>query len=137
MRAALELLREFDGPGRRIVVSGDMAELGDRSIALHRELGRQVVEVAGAELLIACGQLAGQVASAARAAGMPPGQAMAFGSAEEALPYLCTATLPGDVVLVKGSRVMAMERAVEGAAKGTEATCGVRNRNPHTPCEEK
>lgn len=113
MRAALEMLREFRSPCRRIVVTGDMAELGEHSAALHREVGEQVVEVAGAKLLVACGQFAKYVASGARAAGMSAREVVAFDSVDAALPYLQTATMPGDVVLVKGSRVMGMERAAE------------------------
>ncbi len=55
MKAALEVLREFDAPGRRIVVSGDMCELGDEAPGLHHELGEQIVTLCGADLLIVCG----------------------------------------------------------------------------------
>ncbi len=113
MRAALELLRDFDATGRRIVVCGDMAELGEESMRLHRQLGNQVISVCGADLLIACGEHARDVVGGARAAGMPPTRAIPCRTPEEALPFLGQAVLPGDVVLVKGSRVMAMERLVE------------------------
>jgi UDP-N-acetylmuramoyl-tripeptide--D-alanyl-D-alanine ligase len=113
MRAALELLREFESPGRRVVISGDMGELGDKSTTFHRRLGREVVEVAGADLLIACGQFAKHVAAGARAAGLSRTRAIACERLDEAMPHLDRALLPGDVVLVKGSRMMAMERIVE------------------------
>ena len=113
MRAALELVRDFDALGRRIIVCGDMAELGDESAVLHRRLGGQIVTLCDAHMLIACGQFARQVTSGARAAGMPRSRSIACRTAEETLPYLGQMILPGDVVLVKGARVMGMERVVE------------------------
>ncbi len=113
MHAALELLRDFDAPSRRIVVCGDMMELGDEAALLHRQLGNEVVTVCGADLLIACGQYAGDVVAAARAAGMPVARTIPCRTPEETLPYLGQAIVPGDVVLVKGSRALAMERVVE------------------------
>jgi len=113
MRAALELLRDFDAEGRRVVLLGDMAELGDDSAILHRQLGNQVVTVCGADMLIACGEYSGDVVAAARAAGMPHRHAIACRTPEETLPFLGQVILPGDAVLVKGSRVLAMERLVD------------------------
>jgi UDP-N-acetylmuramoyl-tripeptide--D-alanyl-D-alanine ligase len=113
MRAALELLRDFDSSGRRIVVCGDMTELGEEAVAFHRRLGTDVVTLCGADLLIACGQYADEVVGAARAAGMSSARAIACHTADEVLPYLGQTILPGDVVLVKGARVIAMDRLVD------------------------
>lgn len=113
MRAALELLRDFHVRGRRVFVCGDMCELGDETAALHRRLGDQVVTLCGADLLIACGDHARHVVAGARAAGMPDDRAIACHTVEKVFPHLSRAISPGDVVLVKGSRAMGMERVVD------------------------
>jgi UDP-N-acetylmuramoyl-tripeptide--D-alanyl-D-alanine ligase len=113
MLAALELLRDFDAPGRRVVVSGDMAELGDESAREHFRLGDAIVSRCGADLVIACGEFARDVIEGARAAGMSPARSIPCRTTSEALPFLGQAILPGDVVLVKGSRGMNMQHVVD------------------------
>ncbi len=118
MKAALELLRDFDTSGRRIVVCGDMAELGDEAEAMHYKLGDQVVTLCGADLLVACGQWAAEVVAGARAAGMPLDASMSCREPKDALECFGSQLRPGDVVLVKGSRAMGMERLVEALRAG-------------------
>ena len=113
MRAALELLHDFDAGGRRIVICGDMAELGPQSIALHWQMGKDIVQIGGAELVIACGQFARHVTAGARSTGLIRNRAVPCETIEDAMPYVGQAVLPGDIVLVKGSRVMGMERLIE------------------------
>ena len=133
MRAALELLRDFETAGRRIVVVGDMNELGTESIARHWHLGREVVQIGEAELIIACGQFARYVAAGARVAGLIRSRAIPCDTVDEALPYLGQVMLPGDVVLVKGSRMMAHGARGRGHAALSAAENGVRIRT-RTEC---
>jgi UDP-N-acetylmuramoyl-tripeptide--D-alanyl-D-alanine ligase len=112
MRAALELLRDFDAPGRRIVVCGEMRELGKEAARLHRKLGDEVVTLCGADLLIACGGHAEQVLAGARAAGMPASRALSCEGASKVASLLDGVAESGDVVLLKGSRALALEQVV-------------------------
>ncbi len=120
MRAALELLRDFDAPGRRIVVCGDMRELGDAARRLHEHLGDQIVTLCGADIVLACGEHAAEVVAGARAAGMPRSRAVVADDVDE-LRLRCERLLqPGDVVLVKGSRGAGHGTAGR-SARGTRA----------------
>ena len=89
---------------------GDMRDLGPAAPRLHRQTGDEIVTVCGADLLVACGQHADDVVDGAVAAGMPRGRTVACRSTEEVEPVLARIVGPGDVVLVKGSRAMNMER---------------------------
>jgi UDP-N-acetylmuramoyl-tripeptide--D-alanyl-D-alanine ligase len=112
MKAALELLRDINAPGRRIVVCGDMRELGEAAPRLHRNLGDQVVTLCGADLLVACGDHSSDVVDGARTAGMPQSRTLAVPDVDHLLEHCQRVVQPGDVVLIKGSRALAMERLV-------------------------
>ena len=126
MRAALKLLREIDAPGRRIVVSGDYSDLGDATAIWHERLGQDVVNLCGADLLIACGRNSSTVANASVVAGMPVERAIGCRRWDEALEKLNSVVRPGDVVLVKGARSMGMERIVENFKSRSPAALPLR-----------
>ena len=94
--------------------------LGDAAGHLHYKLGDQVVTLCGADLLVACGDHADEVVAGARAAGMPPAQTMACRNPEELLSHSECSLRPGDVMLVKGSRALAMERVVQALREREE-----------------
>jgi UDP-N-acetylmuramoyl-tripeptide--D-alanyl-D-alanine ligase len=113
-KAALRTLAELETDGRRIAVLGQMTELGAESAHGHEEVG-QVAAAFGIDRLIAVGQGAAAIATAASAAGLTNSQVVA--SAEEAAELLGATTRPGDLVLVKGSRSSRTERVLEEFAK--------------------
>jgi UDP-N-acetylmuramoyl-tripeptide--D-alanyl-D-alanine ligase len=113
MRAALRLLSEVDAPGERVIVCGDMAELGETSSQWHRKLGEEIVTHCGPDRLIVCGQHSEEVVRAARNSGMPEARTTACRLAEDTIPLVQPAVRQGNALLVKGSRSMGMERVVE------------------------
>lgn len=110
MAASLHLLKEISGRRRVVAVLGEMLELGANARKYHREVGREAGR-AGVKLLFAVGPHSKEVLQGARRAGVA--SAFAFESLEEAIPSIRSALLPGDLVLVKGSRGMQMERVTE------------------------
>ncbi len=113
MRSAVETLSEMRVPGRRIAVLGDMAELGSLSELAHFQIGELVARVEIDEL-VTVGERARRIADGAVAEGMDRLVVRPCAGADEASEVLDDLLEPGDVVLVKASRVMGLERVVEG-----------------------
>ncbi|MCA1622114.1 MAG: UDP-N-acetylmuramoyl-tripeptide--D-alanyl-D-alanine ligase [Acidobacteria bacterium] len=101
-----------EGVGRRVVIAGEMLELGDEGPALHREAGREIAGF-GVEVLWGVRGLARELVEGARAAGMHESATRFFESSEEAAEAAVEFVRPGDLVLVKGSRGVHTERVVE------------------------
>jgi UDP-N-acetylmuramyl pentapeptide synthase len=115
LHAALETLRDLPGK-RKIAVIGDMLELGDYSEAAHRIAGDQAAECA--DLLITVGPRAKFIAEEAKGGlenkkALNADQVFSFDTALEAGRALDPLIQPGDLILVKGSQGMRMERVVE------------------------
>jgi len=106
--AALNLLADLDG--RKIAVLGDMLELGIYETQGHELVGRRAAEVA--DRLITVGERGKIIAAAARRAGMRKENIQEFMDALEAIPLLQKELHEGDIVLVKGSHGMRMDRIV-------------------------
>jgi len=96
---------------RRVVVVGEMWELGEEEAKYHREVGRRVAEL-GLDLLLAVGRLADEVAAGARDGGLPSERVERFDAPAAAAARLRAMLREGDVVLVKGSRGARMEEVV-------------------------
>lgn len=121
MSAALETLRAIKGGQRAFVALGDMLELGDDEIELHRALGRESAGVA--DRLYLCGPLMQHAAEAACQAGLLPDNVICSGQHDEILVDILAHAAAGDFVLVKGSRGMKMDVIADGVreAAATEA----------------
>lgn len=104
VKAAIDVLSRR--PGKKILVLGDMGELGAESAVLHAQAGLAARQ-AGVDQLFALGELA---ASAAQAFGTG---SLHYERIQELLADLENELAPGVTVLVKGSRTMKMERVVD------------------------
>jgi len=119
MRAALQLMSDLETSGRRVVICGDMMELGQHSADLHNQLGREIVTKSGSDLLVCCGQFAGQVADGALLAGMPEKSVHSYDDPLQAASQLVELIQPSDVLLLKGSRALGMERILDALVDAT------------------
>ena len=103
---ALDVLRTLE-VNRKIVIAGDMLELGAFAPAAHQAIGRLCVQ-AGADRVIAVGEFAEEIGKGVAQVGSI--EVMVFRTVAELLPHLATLLRPGDGVLVKGSRKLQLEQ---------------------------
>lgn len=121
LRSMIATLATRPAAGRRILIAGEMLELGERAPELHAACGRAAAE-AGIDLVVGVRGNAQHLATAACAGGAT---AVFLADSDAAGQWLAANLHPGDVVLVKGSRGVRLERAIE-VAKELLAAAGVR-----------
>lgn len=109
--SALKTLSEVKNSGRKIAILGDMLELGKHTVEAHKELGEVVKEKA--DVLIVVGHRAQAVKEGAIETGMDKEKIFEFLDARSAGEFVKIYVANGDVILVKGSQGMRMERVVE------------------------
>jgi len=113
LAAMVELLTSTPAAGRHILAAGEMLELGPASAELHRESGRAAAATGKLDWIIGVQGDAENFVRGAVEAGHPVAQAKFCASSAEAGEFLGNLIEQGDVLLVKGSRGVKMERIVE------------------------
>jgi UDP-N-acetylmuramoyl-tripeptide--D-alanyl-D-alanine ligase len=114
LKAALESIRALVDEGRKIIVClGEMMELGGASVPEHRKAGRSVAEL-GTYYFLAMGEHAHEMINGAIDSGMPSNRAQVVKSHNEMVKKIKGEMYEGDLVFIKGSRKMGLEKVVEG-----------------------
>jgi UDP-N-acetylmuramoyl-tripeptide--D-alanyl-D-alanine ligase len=113
LQAMTELLAATPNYHRRILAAGEMRELGTASPQLHREAGRFAAKTGKIDWVIGVAGDAAQIVEGAQEAGLQGAQTKFFPTPEEAAEFLGALVVAGDLLLVKGSRGVKMERIVE------------------------
>src|SRR6266487_2605414 len=114
MKAALQTLVELDTDGKRIAVLAEMRELGEETRRDHEEVG-QAAAAFGIDHLIGIGEMGAVISRAAENAGLE--KSATVGSTSEAAESLLNIAAPGDLVLIKGSRLARTENVIEAFAR--------------------
>ncbi|MFH0945213.1 MAG: UDP-N-acetylmuramoyl-tripeptide--D-alanyl-D-alanine ligase [Planctomycetota bacterium] len=114
MRAAFKTFASLALPGRKVLVLGDMLELGPRSAELHAEVGTEL-SCGSFDLVVVVGALAAHFLEGAVRHGLSEERMLRFRNAEECARSLPSHLLPDDAVLIKGSRAVGLEQVVQAA----------------------
>jgi len=119
---ALDTITSMKVTGKRIVVLGDMLELGDKAEEYHEQIGRKLAQCHPNNSIIV-GQFAEAVKAAAIDAGLSPDMVEVVQDLDEVVDRLGKLLHSGDLLLLKASRALKFERV----ESGLKATLGRRN----------
>ena len=106
--AGLESFAAYPGGSRRIIILGDMLELGKDESRFHGEIGRSLAETA-CDFAVLVGPRSADTLDAAREAGMPAGKLSHFADAGACADAMTAFLRPGDLVYLKASRGIGLE----------------------------
>ncbi|MBI5417218.1 UDP-N-acetylmuramoyl-tripeptide--D-alanyl-D-alanine ligase [Candidatus Poribacteria bacterium] len=112
MKSAIETFSDQASDRQKILILGDMLELGHDEINFHKEIGKQLVN-SGVKYLFTYGNLACYIAEGAIGNGMKENQIFICSSHEEIENNLIKVLTGNDIILLKGSRAMKMEKILE------------------------
>ena len=110
MHAAIDTLKELKAK-RKVAVFGDMLEIGKYAIEAHEEIGRLAAKVF--DVIFTIGPRARFIADTANKAGLAKKKIFVFDTADEAKMIVQDVIAKGDLILVKGSRAMGLEKVIE------------------------
>jgi UDP-N-acetylmuramoyl-tripeptide--D-alanyl-D-alanine ligase len=116
--AVAQLLATTPGYTRRILAAGEMRELGGSSADLHRDCGRVVAALKTIDWLIGVNGDAAELIGAAVAAGYPKERTKFFADSNDAAQFFAGFVERGDLLLLKGSRGVKMERILDAIDAG-------------------
>ena len=112
--ASIQFISNVTVQGKKILILGDMLELGDKSEYYHRYIAEDIIR-GGIKSLYTYGQMARVTAEACKDKGHPG--VLYFNDIKELVCCLKKEVRRGDLVLVKGSRAMKLERVIQGMAE--------------------
>jgi UDP-N-acetylmuramoyl-tripeptide--D-alanyl-D-alanine ligase len=112
MKAGLKAFFEIPSRARRVVILGDMLELGQDAPRYHDELGR-TLGAYSFDLAILVGQLSKRIAAALPASGVAAERVRVFEKTQDAARAIAALVKPGDLVMVKASHGMGLEAVIE------------------------
>lgn len=130
--AGLKTLTEF--PGRKVVVLGEMGELGEMSKILHRQVGEKIAQMK-IDYLVGVGPLTRLVLAAAEKKGMPKKRLLWAADVGEAAEILRPLLQPGDLLYLKASLLRHLERVIL-LLNGQKVTCKEVVCHNYKPCSD-